>query len=307
MTNLNNHNFSKEYYRKFIYRMKTFALIVIVCLILAITGYYFFLKGNIQLSNAPESISIEYEIYGETKCFTNTQNNSSINCQSEKKPIPITKLIIGDSLATSFYAGVFNKTNDNWAVFSGPGFVPWHSLYSETFQSLSGYIQSNPQINEVWFVFSARLLDPESAIYAYVEKRYKIYEENILASFKKVVSQTQSKERKIYFLKSPPSLISDPKVCITKPFGVFTPKFMNSGCNREKKKVDIIYKRYNQIVQDIHLEIPQLEILDSTPIFCDEKTCSVVRNEKSLFNSTLLSVHGATEVYKYLKSSMQIK
>lgn len=204
-------------------------------------------------------------------------------CESDKRSAN-KHLLIGDSHAGALYPGLIKSSpaNESWQIIAKAGCAPYTPGCSPLYFKISDELKKHTEINEVLLAFSARMMDATSA-------RFLFNEDGINHEPRKIVLETMirfidSLSRpglKLKFLMAPPALLSEPEFCLNRPFVLRENKL---HCRISRVEMEDMMAGYYSIVAEIKAKRPEVVVINPTNIFCNDKECSVVHDQKSYYS-----------------------
>ena len=300
-------NFFEVKFRKLSPRSTKIYFLILIQASLCLIGLFIYGHGNLNKLDSSFEKEIGYKTLTEPNCFLGLKTNEQVFCYSEKKSLPVTKLIIGDSFALSFYASFLNQTDSNWGLFSKVNYIPWDLANDSDYKIVLDFLKLHQEISEVWLVYSSRKLDPNSSL---IEKKHSDQgktTEEIYTFFSSIISQVRTRDRKVYILKSQPSLVETPKLCAHRPF-LLTPNQDFPGCIQNRTAVIRLFENYTKTLAMVKSNFPEVVILDPIELFCDKENCRTMIDSKSLYSySDHVSEYGARMIVKFLRERKLIK
>jgi peptidoglycan/LPS O-acetylase OafA/YrhL len=213
--------------------------------------------------------------------------DGNIRCLQSKKNKPIDIAVIGDSHAEHLFIGVAEGLPDLNVVYYQQPTLP--VMGNQNFDHIFDYVISDKNIKIV-------LLNAY-----WSNRKHELPKNTSLANgLSYTIHSLFLNHKKIFILDDIPFFSFDPKQC-----KFIRPLSFKNNCVESKSNFDKKYQDYLPIF-DLLKKNPEVTILNTAPLFCDEKNCSMEKNGKVLYrDDTHLNIEGSRYIGKFIADEMK--
>ncbi|QDC89421.1 acyltransferase [Candidatus Methylopumilus universalis] len=213
--------------------------------------------------------------------------DDNIRCLQSKKDRAIDIAVIGDSHAEHLFIGIAEGLPHLNVVYYQQPTLP--IMGNQNFDHIFDYVISDKNIKVV-------LLNA----YWSNRKHELPKHTSLIDGLSHTIHVLFSNHKKIYILDDVPFFSFDPKQC-----KFVRPLSFKNNCVENKSNFDKNYQDYLPIF-DLLKKNHEVIILNTAPLFCDEKNCSMEKNGKVLYrDDTHLNIEGSRYIGKFIADEMK--
>jgi peptidoglycan/LPS O-acetylase OafA/YrhL len=245
-------------------------------------------------------------------CIKQLEDKFPDYCNMMDLKRPATIALLGDSTANHFFLGLADEITEhaqgeNLVEIGKGGCPPLRDIDAsrdtgmshcdQTMADMLKYVKGAPSIHTVILSMTGATYMNETL--SAVANKAAYYRVRSLSSpqlddpdlifanaIRKTLNELIASKKKVIYLLSIPALDFIPEDCVNiRPFSIKGTK--RATCDVDRATVDQINLGYRNMVLRVLKDYPQVTVWDPYTIVCDDKTCSGVKNELSLYRDKI--------------------